>query len=84
MTHVELTPYLRAAVDYARGHFFGYTRAVDHAAFVRDAPYAPPEDRRVMRRLFRALRRSTDARVRRFYGFLAACLVMHDREERKA
>ena len=82
MTHAEMLPYLRAAVNWARYANFAQGLAAQDAAFVRDAPYKAPEERRHMRSVFRAMR-TTDCECGRFYGFLAACLVMLDRAERR-
>jgi hypothetical protein len=81
-----MLPYLRAAVNWARYANFAQGLAVQDAAFVRDAPYKAPEVRRHMRAVFRAMRRNVNGHgpCERFYGFLAACLVMHDRAARRA
>lgn len=85
VTHADTIPFLRAAVEWARYNHFAQGLAVQDAAFVRDAPYKAPEERRHMRAVFRAMRRNVNGHGagERFYGFLAACLVMHDRELRK-
>lgn len=86
MLFADLLPFLRAAVDWARYESFSQGLAVEDAAFARDAPYKEPRARAHMLDVFRGMARSVELpdRTRRFYGFLAGCLLVSLREDRAA